>query len=177
MFRLSLPRGASCAVTRLFEEQENVLKDIIAVDDDLVVRLCLGPDQLLAYRPPQGGIVVRSYFDCQEIDAGLAPKTGCFYVAGDLRGFAQRKLAVSNSVLARISISRLDRRNPSTREIERVGRVLHFHRERQTANRIQAYQLHLWSLEIHEDGFLPSRLGPSYVCDVNGTIGCSTCSK
>lgn len=60
IFRVRLPRGTSCVATQLFEEQEKVLKDI--VDDEVVVRLSPSLQPEFAYRQPQGGVVVRSYF-------------------------------------------------------------------------------------------------------------------
>ncbi|KAJ7844552.1 hypothetical protein B0H13DRAFT_1908812 [Mycena leptocephala] len=142
VLRLKCPAGASCEVTRLFDEQDAVLKKIIAAEDETI-----------------GGLTVRSYLDYHTIDPILGPVDGCFYVSGDLSGFAQIKLPTHNTALIKVSFSRHDTHNAETQLVERL------------------YQLDVWTAEFHSQAFIPSRLAPGYVCDMNGSIGCSICTN
>jgi hypothetical protein len=102
---------------------------------------------------------------------------GTFYVTGDISAFAQRNLPTHKTALIKVSVSRHDTCNPETQLIERVSVVFTQLRAGVRDLSAQLYQLDVWMVEFHSQAFIPSRLEPGYVCDVNGPIGCSICAK
>ncbi|KAJ7601308.1 hypothetical protein DFH06DRAFT_1154579, partial [Mycena polygramma] len=126
ILRIKLPAGASCDSVRLWAKQEAVLRHVMERDDALVI---------------QGGSVKDSFFDCSSAYPTISFVPDCL------------TFKEGTAVLLEVFISRHDKENLRTGDIERF------------------YRLDMWSAENFSASYIPSRRRDDYVCDINGTVG------
>ncbi|KAJ6517481.1 hypothetical protein C8R47DRAFT_1205703 [Mycena vitilis] len=106
LLRLKLPTNASCDAVRLWLEQDAVMKQVIARDDARV-----------------GGSVKDSFFDYSITYPVIAPVPNTFFVAIAGSPSFIKSLKKRTAVIIEVFISRCDREEPATGEIERSYRL------------------------------------------------------
>ncbi|KAJ6454555.1 hypothetical protein C8R47DRAFT_1083063 [Mycena vitilis] len=136
--RLRLPSDASCALTRLFLDQEEVMREIMATDD-----------------LEMGGRIKESFFDLSASHPAIDVVPHSFYVSLERSDRLISMLRNPGKAVAKMSFSRYDEVDERTEET------------------VRSYRIDMWSLDIREPDYFPTRVRNGYVCDINGAVGCS----
>ncbi|KAJ7459321.1 hypothetical protein FB451DRAFT_1182347 [Mycena latifolia] len=105
-----------------------------------------------------GGRSTVTWFDCARINAVLEAVPSQFYVMGDTTPGMKRRLKKGLEVTMKVWLQRHDTRSEADGVLNR------------------AYTLDLMTFDIHKGELMPRRLD-SYVCDINGRIGCDSCTE
>jgi hypothetical protein len=118
--RMKCPDNPSCAVARMYSDQEETMREVLFTDQTELVRCLLFSSWSTCLTEPKDGSVKSLFFDYSAIRFDLRYNPGSFYVRVDVDSRNIAGLVPGAHVVLKVTMTRIDMPHRETGDMTRV---------------------------------------------------------